>query len=55
MTFVDKYLKLVSWARRRYTDSNHYLLISTGGKPGILSKYSLIERAAWNKHMKEKE
>ena len=44
---VEKYLRIVKWARRRYT-INGALTISMGGNPSI---YARIERAAWNRHM----
>ena len=44
---IDKYLKVTTWASKRYADRNR-LVISVGDR---LSKYSQIERAAWNKYM----
>lgn len=44
---VDKYLRLVQWARKRYTKAGA-LVISIGGRPSI---YSLIEQAAWARYM----
>lgn len=43
----DKYLRVVYWARARYTD-NDTLVISRGGN---LSLFSRIEAAAWNKYI----
>ena len=44
---VDRYLAVVRWAQRRYTVNGFYV-VSIGGAP---SRYSLIERAAWNRYM----
>lgn len=49
MTGVDRYLRIVRWARLRYT-RNGYLVISAGGKPSV---YSRIEIAAWSRHVGE--
>jgi len=43
----DKYLRVVYWARTRYTD-NGTLVISRGGNPSMFSR---IEAAAWNKYI----
>lgn len=44
---IDKYLKITTWARRRYADRG-YLVISVGDR---LSRYSQIERSAWDRYM----
>lgn len=44
---VTLYLRLVLWARRRYTRDG-VLTITARGEPSI---YMLIERAAWNRYM----
>ena len=44
---IDRYLKIVEWARNRYT-VNGLLHLNTGD---ILSRYSLIEKMAWNRYM----
>jgi hypothetical protein len=46
MKNLDRYLKIVVWARKRYT-TNRMLEIHRGG---ILSIYSRIEEAAWQKY-----
>jgi len=43
-----RYLRIVSWARSRYTTAAG-LIVSTGGCPSI---YSRIENAAFEKYMK---
>lgn len=43
-----RYLKIVSWARARYTNCGT-LIVSVGGAPSI---YSRIENAAFQKYMK---
>lgn len=57
MAKQSKYLRIVAWARARYTDSKGVLVISQGrlidGKAGqVLTAYGRIESAAWNKYMK---
>jgi hypothetical protein len=47
---VDRYLKLVKWARNRYT-RNKILIMSSGNVPSI---YVRIVSAAWSKYMVEK-
>ena len=42
----DKYLRVVAWARKRYTE-NGALLISVGH---VLGPYALIELLAWTKY-----
>jgi hypothetical protein len=44
----DKYLRVVYWARTRYTDKAGLLVISKGGSPSMFSR---IESAAWNKYI----
>lgn len=44
---IDRYLKIIDWARNRYT-ANGVLHLNTGD---ILSRYSLIEKWAWNRYM----
>jgi hypothetical protein len=46
---VDRYLKISTWARNRYT-VNGLLTTYHGGVPTV---YTLIEQAAWNKYMVE--
>lgn len=46
---VDRYLRIVHWARDRYTDSDGYLVKSVGRVPSV---YTRIEAAAWNRYMK---
>lgn len=48
MSNVEKYQRVVNWARARYTKGNS-LVISTGGVPSI---YSRIEDAAFTRYMK---
>ena len=48
-TSIEKYLRVVVWARARYTDkSTHMLVIDTAG---VKSTYSRIEDAAFAKYM----
>lgn len=48
-TSIEKYLRVVEWARARYTDkSTHMLVIDTAG---VKSTYSRIEDAAFAKYM----
>lgn len=47
---VDRYLRIVRWARSRYT-LDGVLAVSVGGLP---SAYSRIERAAWDRYMNGK-
>jgi hypothetical protein len=42
-----RYGAIVGWAARRYTRDG-ILVIDVGGVP---SRYTLIERAAWNRYM----
>lgn len=44
---VDRYLKIVDWARARYT-RNGFLILDIGGKP---SPYSRIEQAAFARYI----
>lgn len=44
---VDRYLKIVAWANRRYT-VNGYRVLAVGGVPGVSVR---IERAAWSRYM----
>lgn len=44
----DKYLRVVYWARARYTDSTGLLVISMGGNP---SNFARIEAAAWARYI----
>lgn len=46
MRNIDKYLKLVVWAQKRYT-IDHTLIVSVGVKPSI---YSRIEQLAFRKY-----
>lgn len=46
-TNTDRYLAIVGWARKRYTDSKGLLVLSKGSQ---LSVYSRIEQAAWRKY-----
>lgn len=48
MTKFDRYLKIVYWARERYTKNNWLPLNIIGGRP---SPYSLIEDAAAEKYL----
>ena len=48
-TSIEKYLRVVEWARARYTDPvTHTLVLDTGG---VLSTYSRIEDAAFKKYL----
>lgn len=44
----DRYLRVVYWARARYTDNTGLLVISRGGNPSMFSR---IEAAAWRKYI----
>ncbi len=44
---AEKYLKLTTWARNRYSYEGN-LIVSVGGVP---TKYTRIERAAWTRYM----
>ena len=44
----DRYLRVVYWARARYTDKTGLLIISSGGNP---SRFTRIESAAWRKYI----
>ena len=44
----DKYLKLITWAKNRYT-VNGFLVVSVGH---VLTRYSVIERLAAVKYLK---
>jgi hypothetical protein len=46
---IDRYLRLMHWARKRYTDDRGRLTISIGGATSIFSR---IELAAARKFMK---
>jgi hypothetical protein len=43
-----RYLRLMDWARARYQDADGSLTISEDGR---LSRYSLIERAAYRRYV----
>jgi hypothetical protein len=43
----DRYLRIMEWARKRYTIDGS-LTVSIGDIP---SAYARIERAAWDKYM----
>lgn len=46
---IEKYLRVVEWARARYTDRRtHLLVLNTAG---VNSIYSRIEDAAFAKYM----
>ncbi len=45
MEKYDRYLRIVNWARNRYTVSNA-LIVSIGGAP---SRYTMIEKLAAHK------
>lgn len=45
MNNVERYLKIVNWARERYTVTNA-LIVSIGGAP---SRYTMIEKLAAHK------
>ena len=47
MDRFSKYLRLVRWARNRYTVEG-WMIISSCGIP---STYSRIEAGAWNKYL----
>ena len=48
---ADRYLRLVNWAKRRYTNRDtHSLTISVGGRPSI---YSRIEAAAFRRYSEQ--
>lgn len=47
MKNVDRYLKLVKWARKRYT-TDRMLTLYRGNVP---TAYTLIEAAAWEKYI----
>jgi len=48
-TSIEKYRRIVEWARARYTDkSTHLLVIDTAG---VKSTYSRIEDAAFAKYI----
>lgn len=49
MKGIDRYLRLIHWARKRYTQPDGYLIKSVGRVP---STYSRIELAAARKHLK---
>ena len=44
---VDKYLKVVEWARKRYT-SHNLLVIRTGEQDSV---YTKIENLAWDRYL----
>lgn len=44
---AERYLKIVAWARKRYTRAGR-LVISIGGEP---QAYKRIECAAWDRYM----
>lgn len=44
---ANRYLAIVRWAQQRYT-SGGVLVVDVGGAP---SRYSMIERAAWDRYM----
>jgi hypothetical protein len=48
MTYENsaKYLRLMAWARKRYTKGNR-LVTYIGGEPSV---YNRIERAAWARY-----
>jgi hypothetical protein len=48
MTYENstKYLRLMAWARKRYTKNNR-LVTYIGGEPSV---YNRIERAAWARY-----
>lgn len=44
---LERYSKIVEWARKRYTRGGILVLAEAGGVPSV---YSRIEAAAWNKY-----
>lgn len=46
---ATRYLKVVQWARDRYTEDGH-LVYSVGN---VVTKYVRIEKAAWRKYMRQ--
>ena len=46
---IEKYMRVVEWARARYTDKSTYLLVIDTA--GVKSTYSRIEDAAFAKYM----
>jgi hypothetical protein len=49
---LERYAEIVAWARKRYQDSFRILVLSVGDQP---SKYSQIEKSAWNKYVNSLE
>jgi hypothetical protein len=45
---ASRYLKIVRWAAKRYTDRDGYITTHTGLNP---APYARIEVAAWNRYM----
>jgi hypothetical protein len=45
---VDRYLRLMKWAAKRYTDRDDYITTHIGLNP---APYTSIEIAAWNRYM----
>lgn len=45
---IDRYLKIEKWAKQRYTDSHHRLIMSIGKR---LSRYCQIENLAAAKYL----
>lgn len=48
---IDRYLAIVAWAKRRYTEQ-HRLVLTIGGR---LSRYSRIERLAFDRYMRAED
>ncbi len=51
MNNIDRYLKIMAWLRERYTcsdGSRRLITLSSGGKP---SRYSLLERAFFDRYL----
>lgn len=44
---IERYLKIVNWARTRYT-RNGLLVISVGNEKSVFTR---IENAAWSKYI----
>ena len=50
MSNVNRYLKLVQWAKKRYANNGQVAVSHAGDK--LLSVYSAIECAAFDKYLK---
>jgi hypothetical protein len=47
-TGVSRYLQIIDWAKRRYTDKHGWLVTHIGHCP---TRYAEIERLAWRRHI----